>query len=167
MAPPASTEPSASAPTTPTGLPSDLPRREVYAGFAQPCESSTIESTPRWGGLKGAACGSDGRVAGVFHGGRAGYAGTPGGWTTLHSEQPGRMQPIVATIAVREPWLWIHQVTCPECRALIGWAFIGDMTRLSDDDLVLLQQRVGVDAAPLRSVEAWQKAMVVPAADKP
>jgi hypothetical protein len=41
------------------------------------------------------------------------------------------------------------------------------MTRLSDDDLVLLQQRVGVDAAPLRSFEAWQKAMVVPAADKP
>jgi hypothetical protein len=77
------------------------------------------------------------------------------------------MQPIVATIAVREPWLWIRQVTCPGCRALIGWAFIGDMTRLSDDDLVLLQQRVGVDAAPLRSFEAWQKAMVVPAADKP
>jgi hypothetical protein len=63
-------------------------------------------------------------------------------------------------VALARGHIYLELLTCARCRRQLGWAFVGDLARLSDDDLRLAQERTGLPRNPLlRSPDAWRRAL--------
>lgn len=59
-------------------------------------------------------------------------------------------------VSMRDHILFVNRVTCERCRRVQGWAFIGDVSRLAEQDLHTLACRLhGRDDADLRSAAGW------------
>jgi hypothetical protein len=57
-------------------------------------------------------------------------------------------------------WLWIDRTTCAMCRKQMGWSFLGYLPHLRDEDLRLLQSRLGLPSHPLlRTAEELRSAL--------
>jgi hypothetical protein len=68
---------------------------------------------------------------------------------------PGRS----LVLGVEGERLFFRLVTCGACRRIMGWAFVGNLARMSDDQLALTQTRLGLSPKPaLRTREAWRAA---------
>lgn len=60
-------------------------------------------------------------------------------------------------LAVEGDQLWFRLVTCGACRRVMGWAFAGSLSRMTDEQLGATQTRLGLPASPaLRTREAWR-----------
>jgi hypothetical protein len=55
--------------------------------------------------------------------------------------------------------LYFRLVTCGACRRVLGWAFAGSLSGMSDDQLRMTQARLGLGPSPLLRTRAqWQAA---------
>jgi hypothetical protein len=62
-------------------------------------------------------------------------------------------------LALEGERLWFSLVTCGICRRILGWSFGGDLPKLTDEQLHVVQSRLGLAAdPPLRTAAAWRKA---------
>ena len=63
-----------------------------------------------------------------------------------------------AAFAAEGERLWVHRVTCGGCKQVMGWAFVGDLPGMKDDQLRDLQKRleIGDDAPLLATVDDWR-----------
>lgn len=153
--PPATVAPSAAPARTATApaasATSPLPR--AFLSLGQPCRADATPSE---------LCGADGRVAGLVAPVDHVLAIPPDVADKLfdtRSEQGGADREL--TIAVEGDRLWIRAVTCGRCRRIMGWGFVGELSRLSDAQLVSVQKRVGLpdDVGALRTAGAWKRAI--------
>lgn len=55
----------------------------------------------------------------------------------------------------------VNFVVCPRCESPKGFTFVGDLSRMTDADLAVLQQRIGLPPGtlPLRTHDDWQRAL--------
>ncbi len=68
---------------------------------------------------------------------------------------PGR-ELVVALEADR---LWIKLITCGACRRVMGVSFVGKLSKLSDEQMRVVQERIGLGDEPLlASPAAWRAA---------
>jgi len=68
---------------------------------------------------------------------------------------PGRS----LVLGVEGERLWFRLVTCGACRRIMGWAFVGNLARMSDAQLAMTQTRLGLSPKPaMRTREAWRAA---------
>lgn len=67
---------------------------------------------------------------------------------------PGRS----LVVALEGERLWFRLVTCGACRRVMGWAFVGDLPNITDEQLRVIQERIGLPASvpPLRTARAWR-----------
>jgi hypothetical protein len=69
-------------------------------------------------------------------------------------KSPGRS----LVVALEGERLWFRLVTCGMCRRVMGYAFVGDLPRLSDEQLRAIETRLGLPPStpPLRTAKEWR-----------
>lgn len=110
-------------------------------------------------------CGADGRVA-------AAYAdvglGCPHASEMLAvrprtTHGSAGLPPDGTWVSASETQLRVQVYTCHSCRRPRGWCFVGDPSRMSDEQLQDLQQQLGVEPQPLlRKPSQWRTALNPP-----
>ncbi len=146
---PTASEPPPQTPPAPAER-SELP--EAFAALGQPCgEASGPEAE--------ILCDTRGVVAGVWVPVDAVQDVPPARAEIIRLEPreegaPGRE----LSVGVEDERLWVSYVTCGTCRRIMGWAFVGDLRRLSEVQLRAAQKRLGLpDSAPtLKTAAAWR-----------
>ncbi|MBI3203481.1 MAG: hypothetical protein HYZ29_18225 [Myxococcales bacterium] len=105
-------------------------------------------------------CNASGRVTGIWAPVDTVDGTPPAGAQVIRDEPrrdfaPGRS----LTVALEGERIWVRLVSCGACRRVMGWAFVGDLSLLSDEQLDSLQERVGLPASPrLGTAAAWRAA---------
>lgn len=125
-----------------------LPR--VFSALGGPCRAESPHEE---------LCGKDGVVAGVIvpvdH-----ALDTPPPVAEVLLDERGGSGPrgTHTTVGAVGERLWVRAITCGGCRRIMGWAFVGDLPRLDDAQLLSLQRRLRLPAelGPLRDVAAWR-----------
>lgn len=143
----------ASAPSPkPSAKPAPSPLPERFGGLGGPCpEKNDHELT---------FC-HDGRVTGIWAMVDTVHGVPPAGAEIIREEPrrefaPGRS----LTVALEGDRLWIKLISCGACRRVMGWSFVGDLSKLSDKQLSVAQARIGLPETlpPLRTPKAWRDA---------
>ncbi len=104
-------------------------------------------------------CGEAGVIVGVYAPVDKVRGVPPPEASTVREEPRMELAPGASlTIAAEGERLWVHRVTCGGCKQVMGWAFVGDLPGMKDDQLRDLQKRleIGEDAPLLSTVEDWR-----------
>ncbi len=131
------------------------PLPEPFRALGQRCDAADTS-------VRGATvmCSAKGRVVGVWVPVDSVSGVPPAGAEIVRSEPrqalaPGRS----LVVGLEGERLWIQLVSCGACRRVMGVSFVGDLTQLSDEQLRVVQDRVGLPAAPVLVRAAdWRKA---------
>ncbi len=111
-------------------------------------------------------CDAGGRVSGVWAMVDTVRGIPPAGAEVIYRMQsdggrPGRS----LVLALEGERLWFSLVSCGMCRRILGWSFGGDLPKLSDEQLHVVQSRLGLPVdPPLRTSAAWRERMKTSAA---
>jgi hypothetical protein len=101
---------------------------------------------------KGPVCDDAGRVVGVYEADV--YLEPPEGWDAGPPAAEGQVR-----VATKAPSIWVQRKTCPNCRKMLGWTFLGEPARMREADLLALQKVSGRRAdQPMRDVATWLRA---------
>lgn len=131
------------------------PLPDVFRALGQFC--NTADSGAR---VATVMCSARGRVVGVWVPVDTVSGVPPEGAEIVRREPrqefaPGRF----LVVALEGERLWIQLVSCGACRRVMGASFVGQLPQLSDEQLRVVQDRVGLPAAPLLTTPAaWRKA---------
>jgi hypothetical protein len=123
-----------------------LPER--FSALGGPCAPDRAENV--------AICGG-GRVAAIYSPVDLAEGVPPAAAEAIHEESAPPFSRSLL-IAIEGERLWIKMVTCGTCRRVTGWAFVGDLERMSDEGLQGLAQRLRLpaDTPLLRTSAEWR-----------
>lgn len=144
---PAAAKAAEKAPPPPPSRPlSPVPER--FSVLGGPCAPDRAENV--------AICGG-GRVAAIFSPVDLAVGVPPAAAEVVHEESATPFQRSLL-IALEGERLWIKMVTCGSCRRVMGWAFVGDLDRMSDEGLAGLAQRLRLppDTPLLKTSALWR-----------
>ena len=146
--------PDASTPTDSGAARSELP--EPFTLLAGACPAPDA-------GRRGSTvfCDASGRVTGVWAMVDTVQGIPPASAEVIHeSASDGGMPGRSLVLALEGERLWFSLVSCGRCRRVLGWSFGGDLPKLTDEQLHVMQQRLGLPSdPPLRTAAAWRTAM--------
>jgi hypothetical protein len=136
---------------------SSPPERDVDAndlGAACPTEPEIGRSQRRF------LCDASGLVAGVWAPVDVLHDVPPEGAAILRDVPMQGDRGTSLRVGIAGTKIYVQHVTCGRCRRILGEAFAGDFTRLSDEDLRALQEHLGLPGDPLlRTADAWKAAL--------
>lgn len=134
------------APAPPVRPLSPVPER--FSALGGPCAPDRAENV--------AICGG-GRVAAIYAPVDLAVGAPPAAAEVVHEESAPPFNRSLL-IALEGERIWIRMVTCGSCRRVMGWAFVGDLDKMSDEGLQGLAQRLRLpqDTPLMRTSGEWR-----------